>query len=223
MLLSDVEPTTTQEKIQDAYKQFHLLKADPDWYDTWIANLIQAQVQAKGTSTKSLWEQHRQTEKARTMAQLVQSALRSNTQHGKLQAVTRPTSEGNRQEFSSKYLLEKACLDEAGHQFLQANNTPLLQHPMIKWFGEIGTNRPTFKQVLSGKFNPDTDNMYVRNLLQQLKRPENVLELLQDLFRITLMAGEKHENPCHLLYWAFTLVTIWPGHSTQTLYYLTQQ
>jgi len=59
MLLSDVEPTTTQEKIQDAYKQFHLLRVDPDWHDTWIANLIQAQVQAKGTSTKSLWKQHR--------------------------------------------------------------------------------------------------------------------------------------------------------------------
>jgi len=73
--------------------------------------------------------------------------------------------------------LEKACLDKAGCWFLQANNTPLLQHPMIKWFGEIGTNRPAFKQVLSGKFNLDTDNIYVRKLLQQLKKPENVLKL----------------------------------------------
>jgi len=53
-----------QEQIRLAYKSFNLLKADPDRHDTWIANLIQAQAQAKGTSTKTLWKQHQQTKKA---------------------------------------------------------------------------------------------------------------------------------------------------------------
>jgi len=60
-----------QEQIQLAYKSFNLLKADPDCCNTWITNLIQAQAQAKGTSTKSIWKQHRQTEKARNTARLV--------------------------------------------------------------------------------------------------------------------------------------------------------
>jgi len=85
------------------------------------------------------------------------------TLYGTLQAVTGPTPDGQCQEFSTKYLLKKACLDEAGHWFLQANDTPLLQNPMIKWFGETGTNRLTFKQVLLGKFNLKPDNIYVKN------------------------------------------------------------
>jgi len=50
--------SSIQDQIQQAYKCFHRLKANPDWRDTWIANLIQAQAQAKGMSTKSLWKQH---------------------------------------------------------------------------------------------------------------------------------------------------------------------
>jgi len=48
-----LEPATIQEKIRQAYKSFNLLKADPDRRDTWLSNLIQAQAQAKGTSTKT--------------------------------------------------------------------------------------------------------------------------------------------------------------------------
>jgi len=96
-----------------------------------------------------------------------------NTRYGALQAVTGPTAKGHQQEFSSK-LLEKACLDEAGHQFLQANDTPLLQNPMIQWFGETGTNRPSFKQVLLAKFHHEIGNPYVEKLLQHLQKPEQV-------------------------------------------------
>jgi len=66
--------------------------------------------------------------------------------------------------------LEKVCLDKAGRRFSQANDTPLLQNPSLKHFGEIGTNRPAFKKVLEGKYQPTPDeNIYVRKLLQQLK------------------------------------------------------
>jgi len=40
------------------------------------------------------------------------------------------------QEFHQKVELEKACLEEAGHQFMQAKNTPLLTQPLIDIFGE---------------------------------------------------------------------------------------
>ncbi len=75
-------------------------------------------------------------------------------------------------------MLKKACLDEAGCHFLQANDTPLLQQPMIQWFGEIGTNRPAFRQVLRGKFHHEIGNPYVEKLLKNLKKPEKVPEFI---------------------------------------------
>jgi len=36
-----------QEIIRAVYKSFHLLKANPDCWDTWIANLIQAKHRPK--------------------------------------------------------------------------------------------------------------------------------------------------------------------------------
>jgi len=192
------------------------LKADPDHCDTWIANLIQAQAQAKGMSMESLWKQHRQTKKARTTARLVQAALQSNTRYGPLQAVIGPTPEGQCQEFSSKYLLEKACLDEAGHRFSQANDTPLLQNPVLKWFGETGTNKPTFEQVLSGKFSLEQDNIYITKLLSQLKNQNKYQKLHQDLSKTTLTDGEKCKNPFHPHYPVSILATIWLEHSTLT-------
>jgi len=73
-------------------------------------------------------------------------------------------------------MLEKVCLNKAGHRFSQANDTPLLQQPMIQWFREIGTNRPTFRQVLQGKFHHKIGNPYVVKLLKNLKKTEHVPE-----------------------------------------------
>jgi len=212
-----LEDTIIQEKIREAYKHFHLLKADPDCQDTWIAGLIQAQAQAEGMLTKSLWKQHRQTEKARTTTRLVQAALHSNTRYGTLQAVIGPTPEGQCQEFASKYSLERACLDEAGHWFSQANDTPLLEHPIIKWFGETGTNKPAFKQVLSGKFCHEPENIYIQKLLQQLKNQNKYKKLHQELSKTTLTDGEKCKNLPHLPYREFILAIIWLEHSTPTM------
>ena len=111
------------------------------------------------------------------MARLVRLVLRMKPNNGPLQVVIRPTAKGERQEFSSKYLLKKACLEEAGCQFSQANDTLLLQPTITQWFGEIGTNRPAFKQVLQGKFNKETNNLYVEKLFQAFKQPEQVSEV----------------------------------------------
>jgi len=155
---------TICESIRAAYKTFHRLKADPNRQDTWITNLIQAQAQAKGVKTKTLWKQHRATERARNTARLVWAALQSTNHSGPLQAVIGPSPEGERQEFSTKNALERACLEEAGRRFSQANDTPLFHAQFMKCFGEIGTNRPDFKKVLEGKFQLDqVKEIYVKN------------------------------------------------------------
>jgi len=92
------------------------VKAEPDKRDTWIAGIIQAQAQAKGFTTKSLWKQHQSAEKACKMAQLVHATLQSSNQSGALTKVISPRQEG-RQEFHTRYLLEKACLKDAGQHF----------------------------------------------------------------------------------------------------------
>ncbi len=140
--------------------------------------IIQAQASAKGVPTKALWKQHRSAERARKMARRVRLVLQSSNQQGALQAVTGPTPEGHRQEFTTKSSLEKACLEEAGRRFTQANNTPMLQTNMIQRFGEIGANRPEFKKVLARKSQPlPTDDIYTTKLLQHLNRPPNIIDL----------------------------------------------
>jgi len=113
----------------------------------------------------------------RKMARRVRWALQSSTRQGALQAVTGPTPEGPRQEFSTKAALEKACLEEAGRRFTQASDTPMLQPQMLQKFGEIGANRPEFKKVLAGRSQLPTDNIYTTKLLQQLNRPPLITDI----------------------------------------------
>jgi len=89
-----LDKNTIQDNIRKAYKSFHQLKNDPDWRDTWIAGIIQAQALAKGVPTKALWKQHRLAERVRKMARIVQSVLQSANRQGALQEVTGPTTEG---------------------------------------------------------------------------------------------------------------------------------
>jgi len=96
---------TIQNNIWQAYKQFHQLKADPDHRDMWIARIIHAQAQSKGTTTKSLWKQHHLAEHACKMAQLVCVAFQPSNWSGALMMVIGPTIDG-RQEFHMRYLLE---------------------------------------------------------------------------------------------------------------------
>jgi len=104
--------------------------------------------------------------------------LKTTNRQGSLQTVIGLTTDGLHLEFTTKYSLEKACLDEAGCRFSQANNTPLLQEPLLHRFGELGTNWPEFKKVLAGKStqNPN-DNIYMTKLMQQLCQPEPLREI----------------------------------------------
>jgi len=120
-----LDTETIQNNVRQAYKQFHQLKTNPDHRNTWIARIIQAWAKAQGKSTKSLWKQHHLAEHAQKMAWLVCTALQPSNCSGVLMMVIGPTRDG-RQEFHMRYLLEKACLEEAGHWFSQANLTPLL-------------------------------------------------------------------------------------------------
>jgi len=145
-----------------------------------LLGIIQAQSKNKGTPIKSLWKQHQLAEQARKMARLVRAALNSEPRPGALNAVIRPNANGQRQEFTTKHTLEKVCLEEAGHQFSQANNTPLLQNLFLKIFRELGTNRLAFKQVLAGKFPCKQHNkLYTTKLLQQLQHPQQVRDIPQ--------------------------------------------
>jgi len=167
-------PQTIQDHIREAYKRFNRLKADPERRDTWIAGLIQAQSQEKGRTTKSRWKQHREAEKARKTARLVRATLQPSDRSGALTKVIGPTQNG-RQEVHTKTQLEKACLEEAGRRFTQANVTPLLQPQITKQFGEIGTNRTAFRKALAGKLSSEThEDTYVEKLL-------NTILVLRDL------------------------------------------
>ncbi len=104
--------------------------------------------------------------------------LKNTQRQVSLQAVIGPSPDSQWLEFSTKHSLEKACLDEAGCRFTQANDTPLLQEPLLKRFGELGTNRLEFRKVLDGKpTQHPTDDIYVTKLLKQLQRPELVKEV----------------------------------------------
>ena len=90
-----------------------------------------------------------------------------------------PTQNG-RQEVHTRNQLEKACLEEAGRQFSQANVTPLLQQPILKQFGEVGTNRLAFKKALAGTLSPELhEDPFVTKLLHALQRPPQVQDIPQ--------------------------------------------
>jgi len=106
--------------------------------------------------------------KARKTAQLVRVTLQLTDQSGTLTRVIGPTPNG-RQEVNTRNQLEKACLEEAGRWFSQANATPLLQQPILNQFGEVGTNRQAFKQALAGTLSPEVhNNPFVTKLLKAL-------------------------------------------------------
>jgi len=186
----------------------------------WIAGIVQAQAQAKGTKTKSLWKQHQLAEQACKTAWLVHTILQPADHSGALTLVTGLTPEGTRQEFHTRYLLEKVCLEEVGCQFSQVRNTPLLQNPILQCFGEIGTNCPAFKQVLSGTIDlePQTDN-YIKNCSNTLVDQHGFRTSNPDHSRNTQMNGTRCGSPPPSCYWAAsTLATIsWPAYSTQIL------
>ena len=103
------------------------------------------------------------------MARLVRATLQLTDRPGALTRVIGPTGNG-RQEVNTRNQLENACLEEAGRRFSQANVTPLLQQPILRQFGEIGTNRQAFKQALAGTLNTERHtDPFVTKLLNALQ------------------------------------------------------
>ncbi len=144
------------------------------WDNTSTSNEQRHCYQVTVETTPKLVEQARKT------ARLVRAALNLEPCPGALKVVIGPNTNGQWQEFTTKHTLEKACLEEASHQFSQANDTPLLQNPFLKIFREIGTNKLAFKQVLVEKFQSEhSNNTYTTKLLQQLQCPSQVHNLPQ--------------------------------------------
>jgi len=113
------------------------------------------------------------------MAWLIRATLQSSNQSGTLTRVIGPTQNG-RQEMHTRNKLKKACLEEAGQWFSQANVTPLLQQPILKQFGKIGTNWPAFKKALAGKLSLEAqEDPYVNKLIHALQRPPHIMDIPQ--------------------------------------------
>jgi len=170
----EISIPTIQENISKAYKQFGHLKKDESRRDTWIAQLIKAQVQAWNQTKNNLCKQLRSTERIRHTAKHMRSALSKVVHHQSLSMVIAPGPNGTRQEYHQKAEMEKACLDEAGRQFTQAMHTPFLTSPLIEIFGETG-HRKAIAQVLDGTFQlpPDCDQ-YAVQFLSAVARPLQV-------------------------------------------------
>jgi len=125
--------------IARVYKKFRDLKKDDMRWDTWIAQLIQAQLEAWNCSKKTLWKQLRCTEQIQKTTNNVCWALHKLQTYSPLVMVEAPGNSCNmRQEYHQKVELEKACLKEDGRRFTQAKHTPLLTATLVDIFGECG-------------------------------------------------------------------------------------
>jgi len=99
--------------------------------------------------------------------------------HCPLSVVMAPgNAPGTRNEYHQKVELEQACLAEAGQRFTQAGNTPLLNPPLIKIFGELGNPKEVAK-VLEGTFSPPLQcDIYVAKFLLVTFRPLEIKDTL---------------------------------------------
>jgi len=153
------------ETISKVYKQFRWLKKEDNQCNTWMAKLIKAQAEAWNKPKQAIWKQLRCTEWIRKMAQNVQVTLQMKMVHQLLLMVEVPGEDQTRQEYHQKVELEKACLEEAGQCFTQAQLTPLLQPPLINIFSETGWPKE-ITQVLDGSFpTPPECNEYATKFL----------------------------------------------------------
>jgi len=105
---------TLKENIAKAYKQFCRLKGDNNRRDTWIAQLIAAQVAMWNCTKKALWQQLQSMEQICKMAQNMCQALNKVVFHKPLLMVIAPSPNSMQQEYHQKAELEQACLAEAG-------------------------------------------------------------------------------------------------------------
>jgi len=89
-----------------------------------------------------------------------------------------PDPDAGHQVFKAKGDLEQACIKEAGHQFTQASDTPLLSSPLVDLLGEMGKGSQTFKQILEGTFDPPMAcNPFTVKLLRHLYQPPHICDI----------------------------------------------
>jgi len=72
---------TLQEKVLKAAHQYRQLKKDPNRWDTWLGQIIEAQAQATGKTTKKLWQHIRSRERIKLTVKQVKFALGKVTTH----------------------------------------------------------------------------------------------------------------------------------------------
>jgi len=110
-------PTPEQIKqwLDMAYTTFKRLKGQQDRRDTWLGELIVAQVEAKGCCRSQLWKKVREIEKIRKVTRMVKRTLQPHDKHHGLMQVTEPYNGWwPRVMHTTKAQVEQACLEEAG-------------------------------------------------------------------------------------------------------------
>ena len=84
-----------------------------------------------------------------------------------------PTIEGD-QEVVTKDEIELRCLEEASRRFTQAQNTPMLQEPLLTELGKEDDG-PAIPAILNGTYQaPAGVDEFTQALLPFFKRPEQV-------------------------------------------------
>jgi len=86
---------TIKNNIAKAICQYRHIKRDLDRRDTWLGQMIEAQVQATGQTSKRLWKQIRTRERIQLTAKQVKMALGKVITHRPLTIVSEPESTGS--------------------------------------------------------------------------------------------------------------------------------
>jgi len=118
---------TLQNNVAKATRQYRHTKKDSNRRNTWLGQMIEAQAQATGKTSKRLWQQIRHRERIKLTAKQVKLALGKITTHRLLAIVSKPMITGPWRECTTHSALDQACLAEAGRRFTQANHTPCFQ------------------------------------------------------------------------------------------------
>jgi len=134
-----------------------------------------AQAQAWNKPKKALWHQLGSTERIWLTANNICHTFNKILVHRPLSVVTAPgLDNSSHHEFHQKDELEKACLEEVGRRFTQAQHTPLLSSPLLKIFAECSKSKEVTR-VLSGTFIPPIPcDEFATKFLSSLAKPSQV-------------------------------------------------
>jgi len=106
-----------------------------------------------------------------------QSGLSRVTHKARAKPCYRPTPRGydTTNGIKDKAELETLCLAEAGRQFMQASQTPLLKAPLLDIFTEANLSTKAFNQVLKGTFQyPTGTDPMAQRLITALQCPTSI-------------------------------------------------